>query len=159
MDPLIARHFCTFTPALLRISNIKKVIALTPLLFIPQANCGQFENAAGIGLQYGGILGYQLSYKEAQSNFRAAAGIIGASLGYDYYLTDNFSLGATYTLSSRNVTSLNINYTPSGYLHRGWVLGIDLAYIDGQRAGGGSFFLQREEESKNVVWLSAGYKF
>lgn len=153
------RHFCIFDSFLLRISKMKKIISLTPLIFIPQANCGQFDHAVGVGLQYGGIIGYQFSYKEAQSNFRISAGLIGASLGYDYYLTDTFSFGATYTASTRDVTSLNFNYTPSGYANSGWVIGVDFAYIEGQRESGSNIFYQREEESKKVMWLSAGYKF
>jgi hypothetical protein len=46
-------------------SNIKRIIVLSSLLFINQANSGQFNNAAGIGLQYVGLIGYQLSYKES----------------------------------------------------------------------------------------------
>jgi hypothetical protein len=64
-----------------------------------------------------------------------------------------------YTLSVRNASSLNINYTPSKYKNGGWIFGIDLAHIDGQRSSGSGFFLKQEKESKNVIWLSAGYKF
>ena len=153
------RHFRIFNSFLLRISKLKEIISLTPFLIIPQTNGGQFDHAVGVGLQYGGIIGYQFSYKEAQSNFRISAGLIGASLGYDYYLTDTFSFGATYTASIRDVTSLNFNYTPSGYANRGWVIGLDFALIEGQRESGSSFFYQREKDSKKVMWLSAGYKF
>jgi hypothetical protein len=80
-------------------------------------------------------------------------------LGYDYYLSDTFSMGATYTVSGRNVSSLNINYVPSGYTNNGWIFGIDLARIDGQSAGGSSFFLRKEKKSKNILFFSACYKF
>ncbi|MFQ3197247.1 MAG: hypothetical protein ACI8R9_000637 [Paraglaciecola sp.] len=138
---------------------MKKNIALISLLLIPQASSNPLEHGVGIGLQYGGILGYQLAYHEAQHNFRAAAGLIGGSFGYDYYLTDNFSLGATYTLSVRNASSLNINYIPSKDKNSRWIFGIDLAHINSQRSSGSGFFLKQEKESKNVMWLSAGYKF
>ena len=139
--------------------KIKIIVGLALLLLIRQGNCGQIDNGVGFGVQYGGVLGYQLSYTQSQSKYRASVGLIGASLGYDYYLSDTFSMGATYTISGRNVSSLNINYVPSGYTNNGWIFGIDLARIDGQSAGGSSFFLRKEKKSKNIIFFSAGYKF
>jgi hypothetical protein len=156
MSPKRTDQLSGFTSSIL---NVKKVIPLICLLFVSQANSGQYDNAVGHGIQFGGLVGYQLSYKESQNNLRGAVGLFGASLGYDYYLTDTFSLGVTYTASTRNATSININYTPWGYLNKGLVIGIDLAHIQGQQASGSSFFLKREKDSKNIVWLSVGYKF
>lgn len=128
-------------------------------MFIPFANSGEYKHATGFGIQYGGLVGYQLSYKESQSNFRGAVGLGGGSVGYDYLIADSFSLGATYTVSVRNVTSLNFNYMPSGNLNRSWIFGIDLAHIDGQKASGDGFFRKQEKDSKNIIFFSVGYKF
>jgi len=62
-------------------------------------------------------------------------------------------------VSVRNVTSLNVNYTPSGNLSKSWVFGIDLAHIEGREASGDGFFSKKEKDSRNVIFFSAGYKF
>jgi hypothetical protein len=84
---------------------------------------------------------------------------LGVNVGYDYFISDTFSLGATYTVSFRNVTALNFNYTPSGKLNNSWVFGIDLANIQGQEASRDGFFRKQEKDSRNVIFFSAGYKF
>ncbi|MFT6702566.1 MAG: hypothetical protein ACJAUM_002442 [Pseudomonadales bacterium] len=44
--------------------KIKIIIGLTSLLLIRQGNCGQIDNGVGFGVQYGGVLGYQISYTQ-----------------------------------------------------------------------------------------------
>ncbi|WP_371195726.1 hypothetical protein [Glaciecola sp. SC05] len=62
-------------------------------------------------------------------------------------------------MSFRNVTSLNLNYSPSGRVNESWIFGIDLANIQGQDASGDGFLSKQQKDSKNVIFFSAGYKF
>ena len=114
----------------------------------------EVKHSAGFGLQFSGLVGYQISSIIDQHNFRASAGVIGVSVGYDYFISDNFSIGATYTGTIRNVSSINFNFYSSWYQNEGGFFGIDV----GQMRGGSGLGFSSPRD-KNILWLSAGYRF
>jgi hypothetical protein len=129
---------------------------LLSLLFLTSSlKATELTHAIGIGLPYAGLAGYQLSYDNEQHRFRAALGIIGASVGYDYLYSTHWSLGFTYTETIRSVYSANVNYyvdTPN----QGMRVSLDIGHMPEENNGDGFF---NSDGSKNVVWLSAGYAF
>ena len=128
---------------------------LSLFLITPHSHSAGFEHAVGIGLQYGGIVGYQLSTTVDQGRFRGAVGVIGASVGYDHKVSDTFAIGATITATIRTVYSLNLNYMPNGQQNSGWMFALDLGYMPD--TDGEGFF--NTDGSKNVIWFSSGYRF
>ncbi|MFT4937435.1 MAG: hypothetical protein ACI88A_000450 [Paraglaciecola sp.] len=135
---------------------MKKVIFLLSMfLFVKPTFAADFENAVGIGLQFGGVVGYQLSTTVEQGRIRGALGIVGASIGYDHFVTDTFAIGATITATLRTVYSLNLNYMPAGQQNSGWMFAVDLGHM--QDTDGDGFFTT--DGPKNVIWFSTGYRF
>lgn len=133
-----------------------KIIALPLLLIACSVNATEKTHALGIGLQYAGIVGYQLSFTNETHRFRGALGLIGVSVGYDYLLTNNWSLGATYTQTIRSVYSINFNY----YLNNpneGMRFSLDLAHMPDENSNSSGFLATNG--SKSAVFLSAGYAF
>lgn len=131
-----------------------KIALILCLLFTNSLRAAETNHAIGLGLQYAGIAGYQLSTKRDEHRFRGAIGIMGIGLGYDYFLSPKWSLGGTYTNSLRTVYSVNINYyfnTPT----EGFNLGLDLGHMPDNDGDG--FFAS--DGSKDVIWLSLGYSF
>lgn len=114
----------------------------------------ELNHNLGTGLQYSGLIGYQISLQKEQHLLRGAVGLIGASAGYDYLLNSNWSIGATYTATIRSVYSLNINYYPQS-LTDGFRVGLDLGHMPD--TDGDGFF--STDGAKNVIWLSAGFAF
>jgi len=124
-------------------------------LFAKPINGAELEYSVGLGLQYGGIIGYQLSTRLEQGRIRGAVGLVGASVGYDHFVTENFAIGVTFTETIRTVYSLNLSYMPNGLRHDGWMFAADLGHMPDDDGEG--FF--STDGSKNVVWLTVGYRF
>jgi hypothetical protein len=114
-----------------------------------------FNHAAGTGLQYSGLVGYQISTTKQQNNFRASIGLVGVGVGYDYFVNENFSMGTSLTLLFRNTASLNLNYYPKGFKQDSWRIGLDYGYMPADDHD--SFFSSTKD--KEVVWFSIGYQF
>lgn len=125
------------------------------LLVASQTQAAEIDHAVGIGFQYAGVIGYQISTQQDQHRFRGAIGLVGVSAGYDYFIAEKWSLGVTYTETIRTVYSLNINYyldTPT----QGITFGVDLGHMPDDDNGDGFF---KSDGSKNVLFLSLGYSF
>ena len=133
--------------------KMKMIFLFTSLLISFQARSSELNHSAGFGLQYAGLVGYQISSTTGKHNFRGAIGIIGAGIGYDYLVTDHFSIGASQTFTIRTVTSINLNYYPAGSILNGWQIGLDFGHMPD--SGGGDGFFNTNVE-KNVTWISFG---
>lgn len=88
----------------------------------------------GIGLKYGGIIGYQTVFSQEKHNLRGAIGIFGMSAGYDYTLYNNFSVGATSggfgtVLAGYQFHVLNFTYHVSGKYTKGWNISLDTGVV------------------------------
>jgi hypothetical protein len=131
---------------------MKKIGLLLCLFPALPLNASELNHAVGIGLQYAGVIGYQLNYQNEEHRFRAAIGLLGAAAGYDYLLNQHWSLGLTYTETIRSVYSANINYYPDEP-NSGIRLGLDLGHMP---KGDGDGFLF-SGNTKNVIWFNFGY--
>ena len=134
-----------------------RIILVLCLLVSNSLRANEFNQAIGFGLQYSGLVGYQISTKNDAHRFRAAVGLIGVGAGYDYFLSPKWSLGVTYTETIRTIYSVNINYyanTPS----KGFNFGLDIGQM--LREEPSAFgFTYNDGTSKNIVLLSVGYVF
>ena len=133
---------------------MKKILLLLGLLPALPLKASELNHAVGIGLQYAGFIGYQLSYQNEEHRFRGAIGILGAAAGYDYQLNQHWSLGLTYTETIRTVYSANINYyfdDPNSGIR----LGLDLGHMP-KDDGDGFLF---SGNTKDVIWFNFGYGF
>ena len=140
---------------ILKDNKVKIICLLTCLFIAPHVQSTETSQSAGFGLQYGGVLGYQISSTKEKHNLRGALGLVGASVGYDYMVTDHFSVGTTATFTIRTTTSLNFNYYPEGNISDSWQIGVDFGHMSD--TDGDGFFAT--DGKKNVIWLSLGYRF
>jgi len=62
-----------------------KILLILTLLFTHSLRAAEIKHATGFGLQYAGVLGYQISTKNNDRRFRGALGLIGVSVGYDFF--------------------------------------------------------------------------
>jgi hypothetical protein len=136
---------------------MKKILLVLCLLFTSSLRAADLNHAVGFGLQYAGLVGYQISTKQDVHRFRGALGLIGIGAGYDYFLSPGWSLGVTYTETVRSIYSVNINYYANSAT-KGFNFGLDLGHMSSETASGGGF-TYIDGESKNIVWLSIGYAF
>lgn len=136
---------------------MKKIIFFLPaLLFAQYTHGADFKHAVGIGLQYGGLIGYELSNSFDHGRIKGAVEVIGASVGYEHFMTDSLGIGLTLTpFFIRPVYSLNLNYWPAGHQNNGWMFGLDLGHMPDTDGEG---FLSTDG-AKNIVLFSAGYRF
>jgi len=61
----------------------------------PSAHSAEMKSAVGMGFQYGGIFGWQGSLLEERHRGSVGLGLFGASVGYDYKLTEKVSVGVS----------------------------------------------------------------
>lgn len=133
----------------------KRLFIITSLLASFACQSKDLNHAVGSGLQYSGIVGYQVSTVDQQNNFRASIGLVGVGVGYDYFVNDKFSVGTSLTLTIRPTGSLNFNYYPKGYKQDSWRIGLDYGYMPADDHNG--FFSSTKDNE--IVWFSVGYQF
>ncbi len=139
---------------------IKIGFAVLASLAVSKSYAYESSHSIGLGLQYGGIFGWQAAVSGEHLNGRFAVGILGASLGGDLYLNKHISLGVTGTsifFGSSYFESVNLNYYINGRDVAGWRLGLDVAASRGDslmQGGHGD-----NDASGHGVLLSVGYRF
>ncbi len=110
--------------------RLKKLVFLMLLASSPSSYSWEHDNSMGIGLKYGGIIGYQAAFSKEKHNLRGAVGMFGISTGYDYKLYNYFSVGLTTgnfgtVLASYQYHALNFTYHVSGKYTQGWNISLD----------------------------------
>jgi len=136
---------------------MKIALLITALLISFQSKSNGISHSTGIGLQYSGVLGYQISSTTEEHNFRGSIGLFGIGAGYDYLATDNFSIGVTATFITLQTGSINFNYYPSGKSNSGWQIGLDLGHIANLKSSDDVLFDNHNDN--DFLWVSIGYKF
>jgi len=126
------------------------------LLLSSSLSAAEINHSMGIGLQYSGLVGYQISMDNNNHRFRGAIGLVGIGVGYDYFIHPSWSIGMSLTETVRTVYSVNINYY-SNTANDGFKFGLDLGHMPDSGDPGDSFFYI--EGRKDVIWLSVGYTF
>ena len=125
--------------------------------------------SAGIGYEYGGVIGAKYSIRDQDNHYFASLGLIGAAVGYQRIMdTDEKHLfgvvaGAEEFSSEEGFIGLNYNYHPSGFNSKGWTVGVvaGMRRTDGDplEISGIFFGDEAEVETKALLGLSFGYSF
>jgi len=78
-------------------NNLKSLLLL-PALLLSNPSIADTNLSVGFGIQHGGAAGVQLAVSpdaENKHKVRAALGIFGGSLGYEYFPHQKFSVGVS----------------------------------------------------------------
>lgn len=132
--------------------QILNVVLISLLTFIAAAPV-QAKSSVGIGIQFGGTIGWQGSTRWGNNNVRAAVGAVGLSAGYDYFLNDKVSVGFQgFIIGLSWGRGISANYYFTRPELSGWTVGLDAFSASSGFAGSTG-------ESSNRVLLSVGYRF
>lgn len=136
------------------------------------AQAAEFKSSVGVGLQFGGLVGWQGSLHYGQNKFRGSFGLAGTAWGYDRYFGSHYSVGAQiFGNQFRIGGGLSVNYYLSQQLEPGFVFGLDLyrgastdaavveVFTDVVFAGLLSSDSPFDAQIENGIFLSLGYQF
>ncbi len=132
------------------------------------ASANGLKHRLGVGIQYGGIVGYQSSINSGRNNFRVSVGLSGLTLGYERHVGSRMSLGLqTFANQSLTGYGVNVNYHWNAQTEPGWVFGLDVyqAYNSAEIAIDAYFDLLFDDaidfdaELKSGAFASVGYQF
>lgn len=133
---------------------MKRVSLVLVLLLSASPAKSELLWSAGVGLQYGGFLGAQASYKVSNTKLRASLGVIGVSAGVEQLLSKNISIGyQSFVIGFSTGWGFFGNYYFPEKNDRRIVVGID--YIRRSEYT----FITAEAENNNTVLISFGYAF
>ena len=136
------------------------ILAVLASLFPINAYTMDYSFSTGGGFQYGGLIGAQGSAYEDAHRFRAAIGLIGIGIGYDYLLSENLSIGITGggMVPFKDAKLLSLNYFFSGNYKEGWQIGLDIGKVSIANC---IIFCPDGTDYSNtdILFLSGGYTF
>jgi hypothetical protein len=124
--------------------------------------------SAGIGFEYGGLIGAKYSIRDQDNHYFGSLGLLGAAIGYQKIMDTNekhlFGIvaGAEEFTSEEGFIGLNYNYHANGFHSEGWTVGFvaGIRRTDGDPLEvGGLFGGETETETKALVGVSFGYSF
>jgi hypothetical protein len=138
---------------------MQKLVFLVLFVFSQFTYSWDYNASFGMGLKYGGLVGYQATFSEGNHNLRGALGLFGSSVGYDYKVFDHFSIGATIgdyssIVSVSTFHTLNVTYHFSGNYSEGWNISFDLG-----RSRCSADCIVNKEDYDNISAVSLGYTF
>ena len=107
--------------------TFRTCIFIALLLATSNAQAAQFRSAAGFGLQYAGVVGWQGSLQAGDNNLYLSVGLLGLAAGYQYSMTDKLTIGLQgFAIGLASGGGINLNYHFSGTRSRGWMVGLDI---------------------------------
>lgn len=140
-----------------------KLKSLLQLLLIPllvsfsiQGKANNTQNGVGVGLQYGGVFGWQAAIIEEKTRLRIGAGLLGLSVGVDYLVLPKVSIGASAfgTPVLGGVAAVgNINFYSNSFQAKSWVIGLDAGFIKSDK------LFNQGSDVGGLVLLSIGYSY
>jgi hypothetical protein len=138
---------------------MKLTIILLGLMCAFASSVKAQEFSIGHGIQYSGLVGAQAAWKNENHNIRASLGLIGAGIGYDYFINDEVSLGGSLTKTITTIYSLNATYYLSGNAQQGFRIGLDVGRTNGDIDWPSLSGSTNESETRTIAWFSVGYQF
>lgn len=124
---------------------------------------GEYETTIGMGHQYGGLIGAQLSYKTLSTKYYAAIGGVGIALGAQTVFnsqnkhTYGFVIGKEELHAEEGFFFVTYDYHLNGIENNGLVIGTGIGIT---RADEHDWFADRGKvETTPFVTLNFGYKF
>ncbi len=107
--------------------QIKKLIVIVLLLFSSTSYTTELKHPVGIGLQYGGVLGWQGSLSSGENSARLGLGVVGFTVGYDRIFSESFSVGVqVFGNYFNHGAGISMNYYLGVGRSSHWVLGLDV---------------------------------
>lgn len=98
-----------------------------PVLATEGGGQSRFSSSVGAGVQYAGIIGYQIATKSRGLRIHASLGVLGIAGGFNKLVGENVSVGFNlFYLGLVGGYSANANYYFGSTFDKGWMLGIDL---------------------------------
>lgn len=140
---------------------MKKIIVALSLVSL-FSSAAEYEIAAGIGHEYGGVLGAQFSYKTESSKYYGSVGIIGLSAGFQTTFSENSNHAYGLVIGREEVQSedgfifATYDYHFNGFSNKGLVIGTGLGI---RREDGGWYSDTGNTESSVALTVNFGYKF
>gem|GEM_PF-1567640 len=148
------------------------VFAVSSLMVTPYAKADGFDHGIGIGIQYGGTIGWQGSYTSNKNKLKFALGPRGLAIGADRFIAPKVSLGLQgFANTYKYGTAINANYHFGDNSQSGWIVGLDVFYakdsidaaidlleflFDFDRDPDDPIF---DSKSKGGAFISIGYHF
>lgn len=141
---------------------MKKTIIALPLigLFSAFGSAGELDMSAGLGHQYGGIVGVQFANRTERSKYYISTGLVGAAVGFETTFEENsphsygITVGADAISSEDGFAFATYNYHFNGFSNDGLVIGTGIG-VRRQEATLGN----NDTETSFSMTLNVGYKF
>ncbi|MBM7071756.1 hypothetical protein JQC92_06825 [Shewanella sp. 202IG2-18] len=129
----------------------------------PSEQQSKGTSTVGIGFQYGGALGYKLSYLDNRNIYFISAGLVGGAIGYqrvidkDKMHTVGLALGSEVLVSEKGFGLLTYNYHFNTVDDAGWVFGVGAGVR--REDLGGAFANLGKTDTHFVADINIGYRF
>jgi len=139
--------------------KILKTLILIPFFMFGKSALADTTISLGAGIQQGGLIGIQVAllFGDSKHKFRGAMGLIGGTVGYDYMITRNISVGGSIyqynLLNTYKGTALHANYYFNPANKHGFWVGVDV--LNETEIG----WKTREETEEVKTTFSLGYLF
>lgn len=129
-----------------------RISILIAALLCPLSVQADLGTSIGVGVQYGGIIGIQGTYKFNATKFRLAFGAIGAGASVEQKLTPRVTAGFQVFASGIVIgQGIFLNYHFSGFNKKGFTIGIDYLF--------NSEVPLNRRRGNNLFLASVGYKY
>lgn len=127
---------------------------LFSVLALP-CEAGESRHSVGMGIQYGGIVGWQGAQVSEKSISRFSVGTWGVTVGHDRFVTKNIVLGAqVFANIFLTGVGLNINYYLGSKNSANFVVGVDVFRAYEPLNG-----ISGNRDLENNTFISFGYMF
>jgi hypothetical protein len=140
---------------------LKKIILVLSLCISSSVWANEFEVSTGVGHQYGGVIGVQLSNKTELSNYYLSLGYAGAAIGFETTLEKNskHSYGVVAGIEAISKAEegfgfITYNYHLNGFSGDGLVIGAGVGITKGS-----GVFGEPEPDASAAITVNLGYKF
>ena len=139
------------------------VLTFISLSCLASENRSTYRFSAGIGHQYGGVVGAQFSYTAERSKFYGSLGLVGAAVGFETTFNENKKHAFGLTLGSEAIQSedgfafVTYNYHFNGLDQEGFIIGTGIGVTREDELG--LFGNSGNTESSAALTFNFGYKF
>lgn len=131
------------------------------------AQAADFDVTGGVGFQFWGVIGTQLSLHDERHRGRLGLGLIGFNAGYDYKFARKWSLGASAgkivtSFDTPTLSMVSLTHHFSGDYSKGWMFAIDamlLSDVDDCSEKTSSGLCLNEDDTGLGAFFSVGYTF
>lgn len=140
-----------------------KILLATLILIAPQLSQAQNQWSAGLGYQYGGLIGGQYGYIDGDNKYYVSFGLVGAALGFERAISANkkHTLGVTSGINELSAEDGFLHFTYNYHFNELALNGFQIGVSAGIRREDEAGFLgdRGPTNSYNSLGISVAYKF